>query len=383
MGRLSDRIALFLPDLGGGGAERVTLTLAEGLAERGYPLDLVVAEARGALANEVPTAVRLIDLGAPKVVASLPALVAYLRRCRPRVMLSALSHANCVALWARGLARVKTRLIVAEHAALSQVTAHSTSVRSQLLPVLMRWSYRYADGIVAVSNGVADDLATELRIARGQIRVIHNPIVTPALLRKAVEPLDHPWYEVGQPPVILGVGRLAAEKDFSTLIRAFARVRRSRAARLMILGDGEERASLESLVRELNLEQDVALPGFTDNPYPYMKRSAAFVLSSRWEGLPTVLVEAMACDTPVVATDCPFGPAEILENGRWGRLVPIGEPVALADSILQTLNQPVPEIATRAMCFSAGYACERYLDALMLPSVAGIESGASRYGART
>lgn len=377
MGHLSDRIALFLPNLAGGGAERVTLTLAEGLVQRGYPVDLVAAEARGALANEVPAAVRLIDLGASKVVVSFPALVAYLRCHRPQVMLSALSHANCLAIWARGLARVKTRLIVAEHAALSQVTAHGTSVRSRILPVLMRWSYRHADGIVAVSTGVADDLARELRIARERIRVIHNPILTPVLLRKAAEPFYHPWYEVGQPQVILGVGRLAPEKDFLTLIRAFARVRRSRAARLMILGEGEERASLESLVRELKLEHDVALPGFTDNPYPYMKRSAAFVLSSRWEGLPTALVEAMACGTPVVATDCPYGPAEILENGRWGRLVPIGEPVALAESILQTLNNPVLEVATRAACFSMNDACERYLDELMLQSVAGIKSGES------
>jgi glycosyltransferase involved in cell wall biosynthesis len=177
-----------------------------------------------------------------------------------------------------------------------------------------------------------------------KIKVIYNPVITPELFARAEEPLDHPWFRPGEPPVVLGVGRLTQAKDFPTLIRAFALVRKERPARLMILGEGEERPKLEALVRELRLEEDVALPGFVDNPYKYMKRAAVFVLSSRWEGFGIVLVEAMALGTPVVATDCPSGPAEILENGKWGRLVPPGDPEALAKAILDTLEGGVSRV---------------------------------------
>ena len=153
------------------------------------------------------------------------------------------------------------------------------------------------------------------------------------------EPFDHPWFAPGAPPVILGAGRLTEQKDFPTLIRAFALVRKKHPARLMILGEGEERSKLETLVQELGLEKEVSLPGFVDNPYKYMKRAAVFVLSSRWEGFPNVLVEAMALGTPVVSTDCPNGPAEILENGKWGELVPVGETQSLASAVLRTLDR--------------------------------------------
>jgi glycosyltransferase involved in cell wall biosynthesis len=204
---------------------------------------------------------------------------------------------------------------------------------------LARWFYPWADAIVTVSQGSADDLV-RLGLSSERIRVIYNPVVTPELFEKAKEPLEHDWFEPGSPPVILGVGRLEKQKDFPTLIRAFAQVRQQRPARLMILGEGQDRPALEALVQELGIEEDVALPGFVANPFAYMARAGVFVLSSLFEGLPTVLIEAIAVGTKVVSTDCESGPAEILENGLYGKLVPVGDSKGIAEAILSTLEEP-------------------------------------------
>jgi len=342
------KLALFLPSLRGGGAERVMVNLARGFVERGLQVDLVLAKAEGPYLSRVSSEVQVVDLGARRVLYSLPGLVRYLRRERPQAMLSALNHANIVAIWAKILARVKTRLVVSEHNTLSLSTTNAPFVRAKFMPLLIGTFYPYADAVVAVSHGVAEDLIAQTGLPAEKIKVIYNPVVTPELFTKAEEPLDHPWFRPGEPPVVLGVGRLTKQKDFLTLIRAFALVRKERPARLMILGEGEERPNLEALVRELGLEEDVALPGFVENPYKYMKRAAVFVLSSRWEGLSNVLIEALALGTPVISTDCPSGPAEILEGGKWGRLVPVGEPRVLAYAILETLQgkrDPLPKAA--------------------------------------
>ncbi len=203
---------------------------------------------------------------------------------------------------------------------------------------LVRCFYPWADAVAAVSHGVADDLAQAAAIPRQQIQVIYNPIVTPDLRRKAQQPLEHPWFAPGEPPVLLAIGRLAPQKDYPTMIKAFAHVRNTRPVRLIILGEGTERSSIEALVKRLGLEASVNLPGFVANPYTYLSRASVFVLSSRWEGLPTVLVEALHCGAPVVATDCPSGPREILAGGQYGQLVPIGDVVALAQAIEEVLS---------------------------------------------
>jgi len=362
------KLALFLPSLRGGGAERVMVNLARGFVERGLQVDLVLARAEGPYLSQVPKEVRVVDLGAQRVLHSLPGLVRYLREERPQAMLSALNHANIVAIWAKLLARVKTRLVVSERTTLSRSTENASSIRVKFIPFLVKAFYPYADVVVAVSRGVAEDLIARIGLTAEKIKVIYNPVVTPELFTKAEEPLDHPWFRPGEPPVILGVGRLTKPKDFPTLIRAFALVRKERPARLMILGEGEERPNLEALVRELGLEEDVALPGFVENPYKYMKRAAVFVLSSRWEGLPTVLIEAMALGTPVVATDCPSGPAEILEGGKWGRLVPVGDINALSESILAALEgaHPAKGVGSSLSTFTLESVIEQYLVVLGL-----------------
>lgn len=220
----------------------------------------------------------------------------------------------------------------------------------RLMPWLIRRYYPWADGIVAVSKGVATDLARVERIPEERIQVIYNPIITPEFREKVRAPLEHPWFQRGEPPVVLAVGRLTPQKDFSTLIKAFARVRQARSVRLLILGEGEERAALEGLVSEFGLQPDIGLPGYVPNPYPYMVRSSLFVLSSRWEGLPGVLIEALYCGVPLIATDCPSGPREILAGGQYGLLIPPGDPEALSAAIEAALNrkrQPPPRESWR------------------------------------
>ena len=340
MNDLSERLAVFVPSMLGGGAERIALNLARELSERGYAMDLVLARAAGPYLVDVPDSLRLVDLSASRTLKSLPGLARYLRRERPRAMLSVLSHANLIALWARRLARVPTRVVVSVRNTLSRSAQDSPSPRKSLMLKLIRHYYPWADGIIAVSKGVADDLSQVAGIEREQIEVIYNPIVTLRLQEKARAPLNHPWFNKGQVPVVLSVGRMTAtnQKDFPTLIEAFARVRRIRPARLLILGEGEQRPKLEAMVRQLGLEQDVTLPGFVANPYPYMARAALFVLSSRWEGLPGVLIEALYCGAPVVATDCPSGPREILADGQHGRLVPVGDVSEMARAIEKSLD---------------------------------------------
>jgi glycosyltransferase involved in cell wall biosynthesis len=333
-----DRLAIFLPGLYDGGAERTLLNLAEGMAAKGFLVDLVLARAEGPYMAEIPDSVRVIDLKATRVMTCLPALVHYLRSERPVALLATL-YANIIALWARRMTGIPQRLILNEQNTLSSVSNGEKDLRWKLYPELAKWFYPWADAVTAVSQGVADDLSLTTRLSPSRIQVIYNPIVTPALQKKSATLLEDPWFRTGEPPVVLGVGRLTAQKAFNVLIEAFAQVRKSQPARLVILGEGEERPILEALIKQLGLEQAVKLPGFVANPYPYMAHAALFVLSSRWEGLPTVLVEAMSLRTPVVATDCPSGPQEILKNGQYGQLVPVDDPGALALAIQNSLAQ--------------------------------------------
>jgi len=286
-----------------------------------------------------------------------------------------MTNVNLVALWARRLAKVSTRVVVSEHITLSPGMKENLKKRQwrwRFLPPLVHRMYSWADAIIAVSSGVADDLSLTTSISRECITTTYNPVVTPELFSKAQVPLDHPWFTPGNPPVILGVGRLCEQKDFPTLIKAFARVRAKRDARLIILGEAkhsEYRTELTTLAAQLGIADDAALPGFVANPFAYMARTAVFVLSSAWEGLPSVLIEALACGCPVISTDCPSGPAEILENGKYGPLVPVGDDVALADAICSVLNTPPNRdwLRARGAMFAVDHVADQYLEVLLNP----------------
>ena len=335
------QLAVFLSDLGGGGAERQMLNLTKELAARGHSLDLLLSSKTGPFLADVPESVRIIDLGAKRVGKALFPLARYLRREKPAVMLSVANHVNLVALWARRLARVKTRLVVSERNQLTLWSKNSTKTMDRfVIPKLIKWFYRWADGIVAVSEGVGDDLSLQTRIPREKIHAIYNPVARKELFEQTQMPVDHPWLQPDQPPVVLAVGRLDQQKDFPVLIRAVAKVRKIRPVRLMILGEGSERSALQKLIDELGIQDDVTLHGFAANPYAYMSKAAGFVLSSRWEGLPGVLIEAMCCGVPVISTDCPSGPREILQDGKYGQLVPVGDINAIANAIHNVLDHP-------------------------------------------
>ncbi|MGH2679410.1 MAG: glycosyltransferase [Actinomycetota bacterium] len=362
------RVAIFTSNMDGGGAERAMAKLAGGIADEGYAVDLVLSRAEGHYLEEVPDTVRIVDLDATRVLASVPGLIRYLRRERPVAMLTSMNYVNVVGIWARALARVDTRLVVNEQNALSLEASHSPRRRHRFMPRLIRRFYPWADGIVSVARGTAEDLARTSGLALERIEVVHNPIVTAELKHLATLPLDHPWFRPGEPPVVLSVGRLSQQKDFGTLLRAFARVREQRSARLVILGEGPERGTLESLVSTLGLEGSAALPGWVENPYPWMTRAGAYVLSSRWEGLPSVLIEALYCGVPIVATDCLSGPREILEDGAHGLLVPVGDVDALARGIGSALDGrvPAPEPASWKP-YEQSTVVRRYLDVLVGP----------------
>ncbi|MBD2020514.1 glycosyltransferase [Leptolyngbya sp. FACHB-36] len=361
-------VSLFLPALAGGGAERAMLHLAQGFAERGLKTDLVVAQAEGAYLTQIPLGVRLVNLQSrfPVVLSKTLALRRYLQQECPDVLLSALDIVSS-ATWARRMAGGATRIVMCVQTNLSQqFQDHQPNSIGKVRPQLVRWFYPWADEIVAASHGVAADVARMTNLSIDRIHVVHNPVVTPDMQTKMHAAIDHPWFAPDEPPVLLGVGRLVSQKDFFTLIRAFAQVRQQRRARLVILGEGEQRSQLEALVQELGLEADVDLPGFTDNPYAYMRQAGVFVLSSIFEGFGNVVAEAIATGTPVVSTDCESGPAEILENGKYGRLVPVGDANALAEAIVATLDSPTDSaiLRQRAEAFSITTVTDQYLSIL-------------------
>jgi glycosyltransferase involved in cell wall biosynthesis len=358
-------IAIFLRGLYEGGAERVMLNLARGFIKQELKVDLVLARAEGVYMAQVPPGVRVVELKAQWMPSSLPKLTKYLRRECPTTLLTALHYPCEIALWAKRISGVSTRVVVSEHNTLSQEAQRIAQTSVRLTPLAARTFYPWADGIIAVSQGVAQDLNSITGIPSERIQVIYNPVVTPELFIKAKASVEHPWFRQGEPPVILGVGRLSLQKDFSTLIRAFAQVQRERPARLVILGCGPEQVRLENLVRELNLEKEVAFLGFVQNPFAYMAKAGVFVLSSAWEGLGNVLLEAMAVGTPVVSTNCESGPAEILANGKYGSLTPVGDSQKMAEEILSVLSGNTKKVDSNWLQQFTLEACiEKYLDVL-------------------
>lgn len=358
-------IALFVHSMSGGGIERVMANLASELAERGMSVDLVLNKAEGELLDLVPESVRLIDLDSYRTVASLLRFLRYLRRERPAVVISTPLRPNVVALVAKMLFRRDVRVLVRQDSTYSEKFADG-SFRDRRMWQVYKCFLPLADGIVSVSRGVADDLRDVAPAVSHKVMTIYNPVVWPDHEEKAAVPVDHPWFCDSTIPTILSAGRLVPLKDHATLLRAFAEVVVSRPARLVILGEGPERQSLSELAERLGISQYFDMPGFMVNPFAYMSRSKLFVLSSRYEGLATVLIEAMASGTSVVSTDCRSGPREILEDGKYGHLVPVGDWRAMAEAILDALDNPVSpdRLISRASTFSVEASVDRYMEVL-------------------
>lgn len=354
-----------MPSLDGGGAERVTLDLCRGLAARGHEVVLVLVNAEGELREEVlggTGGFRVVDLGLSRTVLSVVALARHLRASRPDVVVGVLLHAALVGLMANGLARLESRFVVMVHNQMSVSTRNSPRKRDRLMPLLGRLGLGRADTITAVSRGVADDFAASTGIDRRRVHVFHNPIDFERIRRRGEEPLPSWWHDGGgHGKTLVAAGRLAEQKDFVTLLDAVAQMRHP-DVRLAILGEGPGRDRLQAQVDRLGLGDRVVLPGFVTNPFPIFRAADAFVLSSRWEGLPTVLLEVMAFDTTIVSTDCPSGPREILDDGRYGTLVPVADPAALAAALDAALAEDRPLADRRPVRehFSLASVAERF-----------------------
>lgn len=357
-------LALFIPLLEGGGAERGMLILAETFIQKGLEVDLVLTNTqhpKNVRLSQVPAKVNIVDLQASGTLQALLPLVQYLRRRRPFGLLSALHHGNVVAVWAKYLAWTDTKVVVQVVNSFSTEGGRKAWARDDIPHPLVRWFYPHADAVVAVASNLAGNLKQVFDIPDSVLHVIYYPVPTEPITELSQQPVHHPWLVEKQLPVLLAVGRLEPQKDFATLIRAFQKL--DRPARLIILGEGSQRSALEKLIQEADLQEQVELVGYVENPYPYMKHASTLVMSSLYEGFPNVLVEALACGCPVVSTDCPTGPSEILDNGRYGKLVSVGDTDALAKAISETLNSPPdPEfLKQRVKAFPPDMIADQYL----------------------
>jgi len=393
------RITFFLPHFPEGGQEQVTLLLMTGLAERGHHVELLLERREGAYLARVPVMIPVRELqrrsrwsgyrrflpGWPREAfrhlrgalglgpRSIPlhrliGLIDYLESSRPDILISAHDRAPILALWAAAIARHRVATMIVEHSLFSyNLAAARSGSRSyaimQQRRALMRRLYPDADALVAVSQAAAIDLADCLALPRDTVQTIYNPVVSASLSTRAQEPVHDSWFAHDAPPVILAAARLAPEKALNILIDAFSRLlSEGHNIHLAILGEGPEREGLNRQIAELALDSRVRMPGWVDNPYAWMRHSALFVSSSAFEGLSNTLIEAMACGCPVVSSDCPGGPREILDDGAFGRLVPVGDAAALAEAMAHTLaSPPSPErLRTRAADFSVEHSVDTY-----------------------
>lgn len=333
-------LAVLAATSGHSGVDRVLRNLVPTIAGLGLRVDVLGIDGHGPEVGDSCANVRRHALGARHVITSLPGLLAYLRQEQPRALLSDKDRVNRLALLGRRLAGVSTRVGVRIGTTVSVNLASRGPLERSIQRASMRWCYPAADAVLVPSQGVATDLASFSGLSRDRISIVPSPVITARMAGLAAERPAHPWLSDGGPPLVLGVGELSERKDFATLIRAFARLPVDRSCRLMILGEGRRRRELQDLILELGIGPRVALPGFVANPYPYMARAAVFVSSSRWEGMPIVLIEALALGTPCVACDCPSGPREVLDDGRVGPLVPPGDDEALAVAIAAQFARP-------------------------------------------
>lgn len=356
------RIAIYLPQLGVGGAERAALNLAAELAGLAGQVVLLLDRRGGGLDGTLPPGVRLDCLEAGRTLAAVPRLAAWLRRERPDLLLAYLDFSNVAALAAQAATGVPTRIVTAHHNALSRQIVQPGFNKDRLLPALYRLLLPRAARCIAVSAGVAADLIAVLGRSL-PVRTVYNPIVSPRIAEAAAAPLEHPWFADPRRPVVLGVGRLAPQKNFGLLVDAFAALPAELGARLVLLGAGPLQAELQRRIAGHGLAERATILPPDPNPWRYMARARVMALSSDFEGFANVVVEALASGCPVVSTACPYGPSEILEDGKWGRLVAVGDAAGLTVALRDTIRAPLPAelLRQRAAAFSTAISARRYL----------------------
>lgn len=344
------RLLVVRTSLGQGGADRMTIALLRDLDRARFDTTLALMRRQGEFVADVPADVPIDDLGARSLWFMVAPLAAALRRHRPDVVFALDSGVSIPAILAHRLTRSRARLVLSERSILWN---NGVSAKRAVQNGLKRLLYRHADLVTVVSDGVGEDLIARLRLDRARVRPVYNPVVDASIAALAAEPVSHPWF-AADVPIVIAMGRMVPQKDYPTMFEAFARVRARRPARLFVLGDGPLRPSLERVVAELGLGADVCLAGFDKNPFRYLSRATVYVLSSRNEGLPGALIQAMACGLPPVSTDCPAGPNEIISRpGENGFLVPVGDAAAIADRVLALLADPALRAAIGARARAA------------------------------
>lgn len=335
-------VAFFLPSLEPGGTERNVVNLANAIDVTKYNVSLVLGIKEGDFLGQINAHIPIIDLGASHSIPLFFKLVDYLRAGKPDVLISSFPRINIICILAKFFSGAPTKIIITEHSVFSLLpviakTFWRRSFAYFFMPVLAKFLYPHTSAIVCVSRGIADDLAAILHISNS-ITIINNPVVSEEVYLLAERPVSHPWFLESNIPVIIAAGRLVACKDYPTLLSAFKLVAEKMPARLVILGRGPEEKKLQNLSRDLGISKYVAFLGFVENPYSYMKKSTLFVLSSLQEGFGNVIIEAMACGIPVISTDCPAGPREIISSGINGLLVPVGDYLSLAKNMVNILT---------------------------------------------
>lgn len=364
------RIALLMQDFSGGGAERMMVNIAEGLAARAHEVEIVTVRPEGPYRNRVPLHIPVVTLGPRRVSRAIPALARYLRRRRPDAALSTLVHMNVAAVLARRASRAPTRIVLREANRIREDSRAEPRplirVAYRLLPLLYSW----ADHVIAVSEDVAGEVRQLTSLPPDRVTAVNNPVLSRRDLAaiSSSTPPPHPWLSE-EIPVILAIGRLAPQKDHATLLDAFARLRREHPARLVVLGQGDLEGAIRQRGRDLGIDDSMALVGFQKEPFTWLKHAAVLAHTSLWEGSPNVVVEALACGVPVVATDCPGGPRQILDGGRYGELVPVGDARAVADALARVLDErpDSKSLQRRAIEFTAEKVVRQY-EAILLGS---------------
>ena len=359
----TSKLSILAPFKSWGGIERKMLVLCREFLAQGIQVEVILARGgKVPYPEQFPNEVNVVDLKSGSKLDTIIKLGKHLRRAKPDVLLTAKDHAVKAAVLASRLSRT---YIPVFHKATNTL---SVTLRRPLKRYFSRLLYSWTNKIIANSSGVKDDLVTNFRMNPDDIVVIFNPVLTTDIPQRIDKEPEHIWLAKKDVPVILGVGRLTTSKDFITLVEAFGQVRKYRLCRLMILGEGPERTHIESKAKELGLQDDVALPGYIEDPLPWMSHSNVFVLSSRYEGLSNVLIEAIAAGSPVISTNCPSGSAEILQNGRLGPLVPVGDAKAMADAIDSVLsNPPAPKLLREGLDrFRSDLVAKQYLQVMGL-----------------
>ncbi len=364
------KLAVMMSFSGAGGVEKMVMNLLRELAKHINGIDLLVLRAKGPHFANIPANINVIQLRSQHTFTAIPEIACYLRKHKPERMLVAKDRAARAAVRARALSGVSTPITVRLGTNLSTALTHRSRINAWLRTFPMKRIYAKLDKVVAVSQGVADDTCAITGIAPEKTVVIRNPVITPDFFPAPNTPAPHPWLSEKTLPVIMGVGRFSVQKDFATLIKAFHAIQHTHPSRLMILGDGKMREELSQLIHTLGLEERVALPGFQTQVTHWVSHANVFVLSSRWEGSPNALTEALALGIPSVSTRCPSGPDEVLDNGRYGPLVPVGDDATMAEAIKHVLDHPLPAETLKSAVrdYHSHISAQHYLRILGLPA---------------